>query len=42
MWDTKRKILFKGMRHNTMNVKNTKFDVNVFEMQNPVDFSGRV
>ena len=40
MWDTKRQIQFVGIRYNTINVKkkNTKFDVNVSEMQKPVDF----
>ena len=32
--DTKRQIQFKGIRYNTINVKDTKFDVNVSEMQN--------
>ena len=43
MWDTKRQIQFKGIRHNTINVKkeNTKYGVNGSEMQNPVDFYGR-
>ena len=38
MWDTKRQFRLKGIRHNTINVNHTKFDVNVSEMQNPVDF----
>ena len=39
MWDKNRQ--FKEIRHNTINVKNTKFDVNISEMQNPVEFYGR-
>ena len=38
MWDTKSQIQFKGIRSNTINVKNTKFDINLSETQNPVDF----
>ena len=38
MWDTKRQIQFKGIKHSTINVKNTKFDVNISERSNPVDF----
>ena len=34
----KRQKQFKGIRYNTIKVKNTKFDVNVSELQNPVDF----
>ena len=41
MWDTKRQIRFKGVRHNTIKVNNAKFDVNVSEMQKSVDFYGR-
>ena len=41
MWDTKRQIQFTKFRHNTINIKHTKFDVNVSEMQNPFDFCGR-
>ena len=37
MWDKKRQHQFKGIRHKTINVKK---DVNVSEMQNPVDFYG--
>ena len=40
-WDSKRQIQFKEIRHNAINVKNTKSDVNVYEMQNPVEFYGR-
>ena len=41
MWDTKGLIQFKEIRHNTINIKITKFDVNVSEMQNPVHLCGR-
>ena len=42
MWDTKRQIQFKEIRHNKLNVKkNTKFDGNVSDMQNPVAFYSR-
>ena len=42
MWETKCQIQLKGIRHNRINVeKNTKFDFNVSQMQNPVDFYGR-
>ena len=40
MWDTKCQFQFKA-RHITINAKNTKSDVNVSEMLNPVDFYGR-
>ena len=38
MCDAKRQIQFKGARHNTINVKNTKFDVNVSEVQTQLTF----
>ena len=40
MWDIKLQIQFTGIRRNTINIKNTKTDVNVSETQNPVDFRG--
>ena len=36
--ETQTSIAFEGIRHNTINVKNTNFDVTVSEMQNPADF----
>ena len=41
MWDTKRQIQFTGIRHYTINIKNTQFDVNFSEIQNSVDFCAR-
>ena len=41
MWDTKSQNQFKGVRRNTPNVEKYKTDVNVSEMQNPVDFYSR-
>ena len=36
-----RHIHFKGIRHDTINVKKIKNDVNVSETYNPVNFYGR-
>ena len=34
----KTSISVHGFRHDTINIKRTKFDVNVSQMRNPVDF----
>ena len=40
MWDIKCLFQFTGIRRDTINVKGTKFDINVSQMQNPIDFTG--
>ena len=42
MWDTESQNHFKGVRRNTPNVEKYKTDVNVSEMQNPVDFYSKL
>ena len=41
MWDIKRQTQFTGIRHYKINIRSKEIDVNVSEMQNPIDFCGR-